>query len=227
MESTSAEGRASEKKSPGMNLKPLAESERRHVFFKDGAGDGKVEPAAGQMRVRLADFGDQPALSRADVDQGLIVLPWKFLGDGFAGAHADTGHGLHETRQLGRIAIEDVKNVFPVFGFVLGEACFQAFGEIAPKSIQPGVHHGQETADIRGLGFIKIEVRLRRVGIETVLPFQHPQSHQRIKKIQGAPLVQPQALSQGFGIHRSCCQNRKDLEFDRAQQGLGSPECRA
>ena len=119
------------------------------------------------------------------------------MGNGFARAHADTGHGLHEAHQLGRIAIEDFKNISPVFGFVLGEAGFQTFGQGSPKSIQPVVCNCQESADIRRLCFIKIEVRLRGIGIEPVTSVQHAQGHQRVEKIQGAPLVQVQLLSQG------------------------------
>ena len=69
MESTSAEGRASEKKSPGINLNRSLSPNDATYSFKDGAGDGKVESSAGDMRMRFADFDDQSTLSRADIDQ--------------------------------------------------------------------------------------------------------------------------------------------------------------
>ncbi|TKS61702.1 MAG: hypothetical protein EWM72_00450 [Nitrospira sp.] len=106
----------------------------------------------------------------------------------------------------------------PILSPVLAGA--ETFGERAPESIEPRVTHFEYAADVRGLGSVEKQRRLRRIGIALAGSFQHAQRNQRIEEIPRAAGMKLEPLGQRGRVERPFGQLREQAEFNGAQQGL-------
>ena len=75
------------------------------------------------------DLDRHAALSRADVDHGLVLVPGEPLSDGEGGAHADAAHGVEELLEPFRVLVESAEKVLAPLGLVLRKAGAKSLGE--------------------------------------------------------------------------------------------------
>ena len=164
--------------------------------------------------MRQREFHRHTALCAADIHEGAVLFPGKFLGDDSGGAEAETGHRLEEPFQPLRVRIERPEKVFACLGLVLRLSGAQPFRQRAPEAIETGVGHFQDAADIGGFVAVQKQRRFRGIGIARPGSPEHAQGHERIKEVSRASRVQSQLQPQRLGIAWS---KRQDGEESQAQ----------
>src|SRR5215475_11889910 len=96
--------------------------------------------------MRQRDFPLRPTLRAADIREGVVSLPWKFVGDDPCRSDAETGHGLEESLQPLRVGVEGAEKVPTGFRLVLRLANPQALCQRAPEMVKPCVGHFEHAA---------------------------------------------------------------------------------
>src|ERR1022692_2121152 len=89
------------------------------------------------------------------------------------------------------------------------------------------IGHLQDSAQIRRLAFVEIQVRSRRVVIRAINPDKEPERYQRIEKVARRSGIEAQAAAQGLQILGVPTQFGEYPDLHRAEQRFGRPEAHA
>ena len=179
------------------------------------------------MRMGARDLGGEPALSAADVGEGLELAPREGGRDGARGRAAEARHRGEELLEPGGVPIEHPKEIgLAVAALVLRQPGLQRLGKVAPEAVEPRVHHLKHAAAISGLIAVEIELGLGRVGVAPIgKALQHAERDERVEEVAGAALVQSERLAQLRKAHRPARGKAgEQAELDRAQKRLRTPE---
>src|ERR687883_2031055 len=126
------------------------------------------------MRVCLRDLNRETTLGRADIDEGLVILPGELFSNGLCLQTANAGHGLEKALEARRVGVERIKQVLTSLDLVLWLAGPQSLGERTPKAVEARIEHFEQTAKVGFLVAIEVEISFRGVGVSTVrIPLQH------------------------------------------------------
>src|SRR3954451_9039470 len=156
------------------------------------------------MRVGTRDLSGEPALSAADVGEGLELAPRKGGRDGARGRAAEARQGGKELLEAGGVLVENPKEIgLAVAALVLRQPGLQRLGEVAPEAVEPRVHHLKHAAAISGLIAVEIEFGLGCVGVAPIgAALQHAERDERVEEVAGTALVQSERLTQLREAHR-------------------------
>ncbi|MDT4830735.1 hypothetical protein FQZ97_642100 [compost metagenome] len=185
---------------------------------------GQIEADGLEMGMGSRDYHRHHALRCAHIGEGRVFRPVEPGGDRLRRTGADPAHGLEEPAQPCRLRIDRGEEVLAVLGFVLRLSGVQGFGKRAPETVEPGIGHFEDAADIRRLRLVEEEVRIRGIAIAAVLAFEQLQGHQGVEEVAGRAGMQFQPGLQVRQVDRAGCKLGEDAELDRAEHGLGGPE---
>ena len=131
---TSAFGRGSVKKLPGLEAERAKRPLCLHVFLEDWGDFGKVDPDAGDVGILSATWTMRSPCAVPQSASGLVFVPGKFCRDGQVGAAADAGHCAEETLEAGGVGVESGEGLdfagAPRSGF---RPVRMAGGEVTPE----------------------------------------------------------------------------------------------
>ncbi len=189
-------------KSPLMEAHPAGQAALRHTGLEHRPHRRQVEPARLQMRMGEGELDRHRPGCGADVDDAADPGPGEAGGERMRRRQADAGHGVEEPGEALGAGIDRGEGIAAGLGLVLRLAGAQRLGQVPPEGIEPPVGHLQDAADIGRLASVEIEIGLGRVGVDAVIPFQHPQRHQRVEEVANAALVQAELVPQRFAVER-------------------------
>src|SRR5262249_14709669 len=113
----------------------------------------------------------------------------ELLGERREVARRDSAHGLHELLEPRRVAVELLEHRRArALEFVLRLARLEAFAEITPEGIEPGVRHLEETAHVAGAAPVEEGGAFRGVSVAcrwpVAVPLEEAERHQRVREIR-------------------------------------------
>ena len=171
---------------------------------------------------------EQPG-GASDVADRLVLGEVELLRECVEVAERDSLHRVHELLEPRRVAVQLVEHrLAGVLDLVLRLPGPQRLGEIAPESIQPGVQHLEDPADVRRALLVEERRGLRRVAIAAVgavaVALEEPQRDERVEKVVDPARVQPEPFAELLTGHRLVAELREQLQLDRREQRLRRPE---
>jgi hypothetical protein len=153
-----------------------------------------------------------------------VAIPRKLRRDGQVRPATHAGHGAQELPELRGVGIQRGERIKSALRLVLRFTAAQRRGEIAPVGIEPVVRHFENAADVGRLGLVEEQAGFRRVPIDAVVSLQKPEGDQGVEKVARRPRVQAEAVAHRLQIARLFGEFGEERHFDRAQQGIRSPE---
>ena len=100
----------------------------------------------------------------------------------------------------------------------------QRFAEVAPEGVEAMVGHFENAADIRRLGLVQEQVRLRRVRVPIAAAREKAERDERIEKITRRSRMQAETLAERIKRLRTTRELAEHAELDGAQERLRRPE---
>src|SRR5207247_10545968 len=87
----------------------VAEVPLAYVLFEHGAHLRQIETSSPDVRVGLGNFGRKATFCRTNIDERLVSVPWKFLGDCLGGKDCASRHSFDESAERRTIVIQHCK----------------------------------------------------------------------------------------------------------------------
>ncbi len=154
--------------------------------------------------------------------------PRELLRDGAGRAEAEAGHGAEEPFEPLRLGVQSLEEVAAALDLVLRATRLQRLGQRTPEGVEARVRHLQHAAEVGGLGPVEERVRLGRVGVAAFrVAVEHAERDERVEEVARGARVKAEAVAERRGVERPAGQFGEEAEFDRAQQGLRTPEAEA
>src|SRR6201996_6398149 len=212
----------------GLEVNARREAVGSDVFLEDGADRGQIEADALKMRMGERDLRDEVALCSAYVDDRLVLLPGKLTRDRQVGSVTDAGHRAQEVAEAIGLSVERFEGIVAaVARFVLGFACAERGGEVAPEMVETGVGHLEQATDVGGLVLVEKVGGARGVGVVSVVALEAVEGDESVEEVAGRARMKADAAADAGEGLRTICEHGEELEFNSAEQDLGGKEAGA
>ena len=215
------------KEAAGDELEARGEAQGCSIILEDGSDLREVEAGAGEVRVGEGDLGGGVTLSGANVDEGAVLSPGEFGGDGASSGAADTAKAGDDLAETGWVHCGVEGGEIAVGEPTLRLTASEAFGELAPVGIEAVVGHFEEAADVAGLAAVEEEVGGRCVGVGGIGALEETERDEGVEKVAGGARVEAQAAAEGFEFFGAVGELGEEPHLDGAEQDFGGPEAEA
>src|SRR5262249_20133574 len=135
----------------------------------------EIERGATEVGMALRHEARELSGRAADVAQRVIRGEVELLGEGREVARRDAAHACHELFEARGVAVELLEHRRArALELVLRLARLEAFAEITPEGVEPGVRHLEEPAHVAGAASIEEGGALRGVAVACGRPVPVP-----------------------------------------------------
>src|SRR5882724_6309871 len=90
----------------GIETQAMAEVPLADVLFEHGAHLRQIETSSPNVRVSLRDLDRKAPFGRTNIDERLVSVPWKFLGDCLGSKDGAPRHSFDESAERCRVVIQ-------------------------------------------------------------------------------------------------------------------------
>src|SRR6185436_16352072 len=163
----------------GGKSKPVVQGMRADVAIEDRLNRGQVETNSLDVTVVQSNLDRHRTLGATNIGKCFVIVPWKFLGNGFRGGKADPGHSSEEGFHFIGITVKCFEAGQSVLAFVLRLTGPQGFGERTPERIESGVRHFKHATDVAGFFSIEKAISFRAVLVNLFVAIKNAKRHQR------------------------------------------------
>src|SRR6202022_66578 len=183
----------------------------------------QIETATADVRMGMSDLHRQAALCRANVDNGLVILPIELRRERLRNRQRPSRHSLDQSFKRCLVGVQS--------GVMARRSCStlrfpgsQRRRQQVPVGVYVGIEVIELPADIGRLLAVEIEIGLQRVGVTTAfISFEHAERDERAEKVAGAGFADANSLPERVEVERALGECGEYAKLDRAQQRLGCP----